>query len=221
MQARKSILASIRRSLKRDDLSAPRKADLKARLAKPKPNVIPARGKLPHPQQIELFVRMATEAAATVARVAAMTEVPAAVAEYLASGNLPPTLVAGPGLALDWTAAPLLAVRAGAAGPLDPVSVTPCFMGIAETGSLMMISGPGSPTSLNFLPDTHIAVLRAADVVGDYETGWARLRKTGKMPRSVTFITGPSRTADIEQSVLMGAHGPRRLHIVLVDGEGA
>ena len=89
----------------------------------------------------------------------------------------------------------------------------------AESGTLMMVSGPDNPTTLNFLPDTHIVVVDADDIAGDYETLWTRLRSAfgeGVMPRTVNLITGPSRSADIEQTLILGAHGPRRLHVVVV-----
>jgi L-lactate dehydrogenase complex protein LldG len=82
-----------------------------------------------------------------------------------------------------------------------------------------MASGPDHPVTLNLLPDTHIVVLNEADIVGGYEEVWMMLRQRyGKdgMPRTVNTITGPSRTADIEQTIELGAHGPRRLHIVVV-----
>jgi L-lactate dehydrogenase complex protein LldG len=83
----------------------------------------------------------------------------------------------------------------------------------------MMLSGPEHPTTLNMMPDTHIVVLRADQVVGSYEDGWDAVRRRDKeMPRTVNFITGPSRTGDIEQTLQLGAHGPRRLHILLIDG---
>ena len=81
----------------------------------------------------------------------------------------------------------------------------------------MLISGAETPTTLNFLPDTHIVVVRGEQVVAAYEDGWDRLRDRGAIPRTVNFITGPSRTGDIEQRIELGAHGPRRLHIILVD----
>jgi len=81
----------------------------------------------------------------------------------------------------------------------------------------MLVSGHDTPTRNNFLPDTHVVVLRASEVVAAYEDGWDRLRAAGAMPRAVNFITGPSRTGDIEQRIELGAHGPRRLHIILVD----
>ncbi len=117
----------------------------------------------------------------------------------------------------------MLEIRRGRVEDADPVGVTACFAGIAETGTLMLISGPESPTRNNFLPDTHIVVLRAAQVVASYEDGWTRLRAArhaagqSPMPRTVNFITGPSRTGDIEQRIELGAHGPRRLHIVLIE----
>ena len=98
-------------------------------------------------------------------------------------------------------------------------------MGFAETGTLMMTSGPDHPSTLNFLPETHIVVLPAERIGGAYEEGWAHLRAEGGpdadasfMPRTVNLVTGPSRTADIEQTIALGAHGPRRLHIVIVEG---
>jgi L-lactate dehydrogenase complex protein LldG len=122
----------------------------------------------------------------------------------------------------------MLEIRRGRAEDSDQVGVTSCFAGIAETGTLMLISGPESPTRNNFLPDTHIVVMRGKQVAASYEEGWTRLREARRaadgsvaLPRTVNFITGPSRTGDIEQRIELGAHGPRRLHIVLVDDEAA
>src|SRR5262249_57962401 len=146
--------------------------------------------------------------------------VPAEVARYLAAENLPADLVLAPDLSLDafpWDARPLLRIRRGRAEAGDAVSLTPCFAAIAETGTLMLISGAQTPTTLNFLPDTHIVVVRGDQVVAAYEDGWEQLRDRGTMPRTINFITGPSRTGDIEQRIELGAHGPRRLHIILID----
>jgi L-lactate dehydrogenase complex protein LldG len=171
-------------------------------------------------EQVALFVAMAQEVDATIARVASQSEVPAAVADYLSGQNLPARLVMAPDPQLDdipWDERPLLELRKGMAEPSDAAGLTGCFAAIAETGTLMLVSGPESPTRNNFLPDTHIAVLHASQVVAAYEDGWERLRQRGAMPRTVNFITGPSRTGDIEQRLVLGAHGPRRLHIVRVD----
>ena len=101
----------------------------------------------------------------------------------------------------------------------DAVAVGHAFAGVAETGTLVLTSGTDNPTTLNFLPETAIVVIDAADIAGDYETVWDRLRAAdgnGALPRTVNLITGPSRSADIEQTLLLGAHGPRSLHIVVV-----
>src|SRR4029079_17711362 len=101
----------------------------------------------------------------------------------------------------------------------DQVSITGAFAGIAETGTLVMASGPDHPVTLNLLPDTHIVVLREADIVGGYEDVWARLRQRygkDRMPRTVNTITGPPRSGEREQAIRLGAHGPRRMHIVVV-----
>lgn len=101
-------------------------------------------------------------------------------------------------------------------------TVSAAFAGIAETGTLMLISGPDNPTSLNFLPEAHIVVLPTAWIVGSYEEAFACFRaatKPSEMPRTINWITGPSRTADIEQTLLLGAHGPKQLLAILVDGE--
>ncbi len=152
---------------------------------------------------------------------------PGAVADYLAQRNLPAQLVLTPDPQLaeiPWDDRPTIGLREGIAGADDLVGLTAAFAGVAETGTLMLVSGPESPTQNNFLPDNHIVVLRAEQIVPTYEEGWNRLRalKTltdGKftMPRTVNFITGPSRTADIELKIELGAHGPRRLHILIVD----
>jgi L-lactate dehydrogenase complex protein LldG len=119
--------------------------------------------------------------------------------------------------AIPWQARPLLQVRRGRAEPGDAVSLTPCLAAVAETGTLMLVSGAETPTTLNFLPDTHIAVVHAGQVVASYEDGWDLVRGLGAMPRTINLVTGPSRTGDIEQRIQLGAHGPRRLHVVLVD----
>ncbi len=219
--ARAAVLDAIRGAIgATDDGRDP--AAVEARLATPKANLIPARGQLEPAAQVDLFVAMAEEVAATVARVAGPGAVPAAVTDYLAEHNLPAAAVIAPDPQLDdipWSAKPLLKLRAGVPEDADAVSITGAFAAVAETGTLMLLSGPEHPSTLNSLPDTHIVVLRRDQVVGAYEEGWTLLRARGRgMPRTVCFVTGPSRTADIEQTIQLGAHGPRRLHIVLVDG---
>jgi L-lactate dehydrogenase complex protein LldG len=220
-EGREQILGAIRQSLKRARPGLGRQADLRARVTAHERNRVPERATvLDHPARIDLFVAMAEEVQATVTRVSSLDEVPETVARYLADENLPAELLLSPDLFLDqipWGVRPLLNIRRGRAGAEDAVSLTPCFAAIAETGTLMLVSGGQTPTTLNFLPDTHIVVVRGDQVVATYEDGWDRLRTRGGLPRAVNFITGPSRTGDIEQRIELGAHGPRRLHIVIID----
>ncbi len=220
--ARQQILDAVRRSVRRGEGDGA--AAVEVRLERHERNLVPARADLPPDQRVDLFETMARELSASVARVVAPAEVPKALADFLKAENLPAELRMAPDPeleALPWHEQPLLTVTKGAAREPDPVSVTGALAGIAETGTLMLHSGPAGPTTLNFLPETHVVVLPADRVVASYEDGWALLRErfgAGTMPRTVNFITGPSRTADIEQTIQLGAHGPRRLHIILVDG---
>jgi L-lactate dehydrogenase complex protein LldG len=225
---REQILGSIRKALKRGPVTEARALELRAKLDAHARNLIPERAaSLDPPARVELFIRMAEEVQASVVRVASAAEVPGAVAEYLAEKNLPSTLVMTPDPQLDdipWVDRPLLEIRRGRAEDGDLTGVTACFAAVAETGTLMLTSGPESPTRNNFLPDHHLVVLRRDQVVATYEDGFDRLRQRLKgsngewvPPRTVNFITGPSRTGDIEQKIELGAHGPRRLHIILID----
>ena len=242
--ARDAIFHGIRQALWRGRLSPDRAAELAERVAAHRRNLVPARAAALGPKdRIALFIAMAEAVQTTVARVESEAEIPAEVARYLAAENLPAELVAAPDPSLDsipWETRPLLQVRRGRAAAQDAVSLTPCVAGVAETGTLMLASGPGTPSTLNFLPDTHIVVLHAGQVVASYEDGWDLVRAGSapppqageadrpaggpegagaapRLPRTVNLITGPSRTGDIEQRIQLGAHGPRRLHIVLVE----
>jgi len=224
-EARDQIFGDIRARLGRGRLDAAANAAAEERVKAHRRNLVPARAAaLDHAGQVALFISEAQAVDATVARVASAAEVPGAVADFLSRQNLPARLVMTPDPKLDsipWDARPMLELRRGRAEDGDAAGVTGAFAAVAETGTLMLISGAETPTRNNFLPDTHIVVLRASEVVACYEDGWDRLRAAGAMPRTVNFITGPSRTGDIEQRLVLGAHGPRRLHIVLIDDAGA
>ncbi|MEA2777052.1 MAG: L-lactate dehydrogenase complex protein LldG [Acetobacteraceae bacterium] len=217
------MLTAIRRGLKRGALPPDQASMLRARMEQHPRHLIPARSRLPHAQQVDLFVRNVEKEFGSVTRVPDMDAVPGAVADYLAAQNLPGSVIMAPHpelQAIPWSARPLLNIREGRAQSSDAVSVQHGFAGIAETGTLMLPSAPERPVTLNLLADTEIAVLRASAIVGAYEEGWDRLRaETGGMPRNIMFITGPSRSADIEQTLELGAHGPRQLHIVLVEDD--
>ncbi len=215
---REQILGRIRGSLGRGALPEAAQEALRARIADHPRGTEPARNALDAAGLVDLFVEKAEAVQATVRRVADLDGVPDVVAEYLAGENLPAEFKASldPDLNdIPWDRRPTLSVTRGGATPKDEVGLTGAFAGVAETGTLAMRSGPEHPAGMNFLPDTHIAVLRASRIVGPYEDALARMRDD--MPRTVNFITGPSRTGDIDQTIYLGAHGPRRLLIVLVE----
>jgi L-lactate dehydrogenase complex protein LldG len=164
------------------------------------------------------FAERAGAARATVERVGGLDEVPAAVARYLAAHNLPARLTVAPELRgrLDFADAALdvdetLPLADGAA------VLAGCAAAVAETGTLVAVSGPGIDPRLDYLAETLIVLVGAGQVLGVPEEVWARLRTGANTPRLVSFITGPSRTADIEQTIEWGAHGPRRLHVLIAD----
>ena len=163
------------------------------------------------------FIERARGLASTVDEVPSLAEVPAAVGRYLEAGSLPLEAACWPELAgLDWAAAGIRAEARAARGS-DLVGISGAYCAIAETGTLMTLSGPGTPASNSLLPETHVAILSAARIVRGLEEAWRLVRaERGRLPRAVNFISGPSRTADIEQTVTLGAHGPYRVHIVLV-----
>ncbi len=212
--ARDEILAGIRRALRRRAALEPTiRRMLDERVARHEAHLLPKIGNDP----LEHFVSKLQSVAGSVARVSRLEDVPKAVTQYLSSQSLPLEVVmaSDPALAdLSWPQA--LRVERRIAHREDRTSVTGAFAGIAETGTLVLLSDPQSPTTLNFLPDVHVVVLRRAQIARHIEDVWRRLREeVGAMPRTVNFITGPSRTADIEQTIQLGAHGPRNLHVIV------
>jgi L-lactate dehydrogenase complex protein LldG len=163
------------------------------------------------------FRERARGLASTVDEVHGLTAVPAAVARYLKAASLPLTAVCWPEFeGLDWRASGVeIAVRP--ARESDLVGITGAFCAIAETGSLLTVSGRDTPATVSLLPETHIAVVSRSRIVRGMEEAWQLARtELQQLPRAFNFISGPSRTADIEQTVTLGAHGPYRVHIVLI-----
>lgn len=220
MSGRDIVMGKVRRAVGATEAEAQRRAAVEARLASHPAHLIPARGQLPPRERVELFCRMAEQADASVERVADASAVPEMVAEHLRRHNLPSSLRIGADAlihAMPWERSPQLERLAGRAEGSDTASLSRAVAGVAETGTLLFLSGPDNPTTLNFLPDTHIALVAAEDIVGDYESALAAIRRQcgGSLPRIVNMITGPSRSADIEQTLILGAHGPRALHIIV------
>ncbi|MFW1677878.1 LutC/YkgG family protein [Pontibacter sp. JAM-7] len=214
------IFNKIRRGLHRGEPTAEQRAVALARIQAHKPVLIPARAQLDHAAQVELFRTMATQAAAKIIELNHLSELPQKVTEWLQHQQFKQLVSASDNWIndLDWSPLGDIQRVQRVAQSGDRASLTGCMAGIAETGTLMLHSGNSSPTTLNFLPDCHLVVLRESQVVGSYEDAWQLLRKTHPdgMPRTVNMITGPSRSADIGQKLQMGAHGPCELVIFLL-----
>jgi L-lactate dehydrogenase complex protein LldG len=217
MSARENILGRIRASLHRaddDGAAALVRAHITARALSPRPNIS---GDL-----AAQFRDKAVRLLNTIAEVPQLRDVPAVAAAYMRAHDLPMRAVCWPGFSsLDWNSHGI-AMEARLARETDMVGVTGAFCAIAETGTLMTLSGARTSPLTSLLPETHIAVLHVSQIVASMEEAWQRLRYTyGEWPRAVNFISGPSRTADIEQTLTLGAHGPYRVHIILVsEGDG-
>ena len=163
------------------------------------------------------FIERALKLSSDVMEADRLTDVPALITYYLDERKLPMSGVCWPSLAgLPWHEFNL-DIKSRPAQNSDAVGVTGAFCAIAETGTLMMLSGPDTPASTSLLPETHIAVLDPSRIVATMEDAWDLLRKEHKQPpRAINFISGPSRTADIEQTVTLGAHGPYRVLLILI-----
>ncbi|MFM8462504.1 MAG: lactate utilization protein C [Burkholderiaceae bacterium] len=164
------------------------------------------------------FCQQAERTSQTLDRVAQAADVPAAVARYLDGLGIARQAIAWRTLAdLPWQASGIdVAFRK----PVneDLVGMTGCFCAVAETGTLMLLSGPETYSSAALLPETHIALLPVSRIVGSMEEAFALAKQErGELPRATNFISGPSRTGDIEQTIVLGAHGPYRVHVILID----
>ncbi len=220
---RRAMLDRIRTGLN-DGVTIKTRSEAVARhLAGHAPHLIPERAKKDAPGLKALFTEHLKGQTATVLEVAAMTQLPAAIATYLRSQNLPLRLRMGADArlgALPWAREPALTIDPGRARGTDEVGLSHAVAGVAETGTLVMASGVDNPVTINFLPETHLVVVRAADIAGNYEAAFDKVRGMlgrGVMPRTLNLISGPSRTADIGGRLVVGAHGPRRLCVLIVN----
>ena len=220
--ARQAILGRIRASIARTpEEDARADARVAARLASLEQNIVPARSRGNLEYRVALFMQMAESVQTEVQRLERWSDVASVTSGYLRTKNLPQKLVMAPDSALDragWDHQPLLRTHKGTAKESDPVGLTIADAGVAETGTLLLASSAERPTLLAFLPETSIIVLPTRHVVGSYEDALA-LYSDGQdaPPRSINFITGPSRTGDIGQKLELGAHGPKNLLVLLVD----
>jgi L-lactate dehydrogenase complex protein LldG len=219
--ARNNILARVRKALGKSEREEAGVAAAEAYLA--------AHAQGPRPaltdDLVEHFIARARMMQSTVERVADKADIPRAVGRYLDGLEFPAALAAGrtnagvcwPGFAmLDWTGAGMHMEARPATGA-DRLAVTGVFCAIAETGTMMIVSGTQTPTASILLPETHVAIVPAQRIVAGMEDAFALLRRErGALPRAVNMVSGPSRTGDIEQTIVLGAHGPYRVHILVL-----
>ncbi|MEO1265716.1 MAG: LUD domain-containing protein [Pseudomonadota bacterium] len=224
MSAREAILGKIRKGLAEGPPEADRRRAAAHHIAQPSRHPIPERVAGRDPDALKALFKQHLEGQdATVLEIETMDDVPDVVSSYLRDHNLPQRVRVGADPRLGnapWQTVPALEVQSGRADPTDEVGVSHAAAGVAETGTLVMTSGADNPVTLNFVPETHIVVVSARDLVGPYEDAFAAVRDTfgaGQMPRTVNMISGPSRTGDIGGRIVMGAHGPRRMCVVIVN----
>jgi L-lactate dehydrogenase complex protein LldG len=219
---RRALFDKIKSALNDGTADRVRRQAVADRLKSAPRHPLPARTQKPHAERLTQFQSYLEGQGATVMAIAGKDEIPAAVSRYLREKNLPQRVRMGSEplfSALDWSSQPHLERHAGRAEPGDEAGLSLARAGVAETGTLVLTSGADNPVTLTFLPETHIVVVSAKDIVGGYEEAWPRMRALygpGHMPRTVNFVSGPSRTADIASKLVMGAHGPRRLCVIVV-----
>ena len=214
--SRTNILSAIRSSLiEGEQRSEAVLHELKERLYRTQPVLQPSF----EDELIERFCDKHVGVHGTFERITSIGAIVGAFERYLRCYSLTSNILVGVGKMLDLVEWPeSWQVDRRPAVVSDRVTVSEAFAGIAETGTLVFLQSPQAPTSHLFLAEDHLVVLDTTKIVKYQEEVWRRLRsEVSKFPRTVNFITGPSKTGDVEQTIEYGAHGPRRLHLLLVD----
>jgi len=227
MGARETILANIKASLKGKSgvltMQDGRKSTAIHRLQSHPRGIVPDLTSKPKRSTLSVFCEKAVDSQATIKKVKSYAAVGSAIQSFLREHSLPQHIRTGsdPRIKkLVWENNSIPQISVGPSDGNDLVGVSHALGGVAETGTLYLTSGPQNPTTLNFLPENHIIVVSKKDIRKSYEGMWKTLRRKygrGNLPRTVNMITGPSRSADIEQTLILGAHGPLRLHVIIVD----
>lgn len=214
------ILDKIGKQIASQKSEETRLANVRARLNGHPTGILPD-GPKTRIKKINRFIEKVEAAQASIEQVT-KRNLAKAIAEWLRDHNLPAEIRMGADPRLEVIrkeGAKSLKIHDGPSDGNDLVGVSHGECGVVETGTLALFSGPDNPTTINFLPENHIVVVNQSDIVSHYEDIWTQVRLkygVGKMPRALNLITGPSRSADIEQTLLLGAHGPVRLHVLLV-----
>jgi L-lactate utilization protein LutC len=213
MTARDRILARVRRATGGGDRVAVA-VRLGQRDAQPAP--VPAAAQTRGEARITQFIDKAVAVDATVSRLASLDDLPAALADELRNRNLPAAIRTGtdPAFARDWGT---VEHTTGPGRLIEPATLSRAHLAMAETGTLVLASGAQNPVTLTFLGETHFVVVAADDIKAGFEDMWETWRSRGLDPRTVNMVTGPSRSADIGQTLQLGAHGPVALHVFVVD----
>jgi L-lactate dehydrogenase complex protein LldG len=222
--SRARILNGIRATLDAATDVKARRRSVAQRLVQPLAHPRPRRAMHEGAERVTQFRQFQRALGVDVVDVATDAEIPAAVAGYLAALGLPLRLRCGsdPQLAaLAWASVAPLGIDIGAAEAGDTVGLSRAIAGVAETGTLVLASGSGNPVTVGLLPETHIVVLRTDAIVASYEEACERVLEAnaGAMPRTLNLVTGASRTGDIGGKIVMGAHGPRRLAVIIVSND--
>lgn len=215
MSARERVLGRIRAAVGPGNGEA-RPAAVAARLAGHPHGPVPHQADSHGPGRLTQFMAKLEAAAGTVGRVSSLEELPRALAHELRKRNLPAAIRFGADpmfAALDWGT---IETSQGPGRIEEPATLSRAEFAMAETGTVVLASGPDNPVTLTFLGETHFVVLRETDLCGGFEDLWAAWRERGLDPRTINMVTGPSRSADIGQVLQLGAHGPVALHIFLV-----
>lgn len=224
-EARAHILNRIRQSLQVSAKDQGRSETVEARIRTHQANLIPKIADQSRADLLDNFQTLLEGQGTTVIQLESLENIPKTIADYLRGHNLPLSLRHGADTLISripWEAETAIDRQTGKAQAEDHTSLSVAFLGIGETGTLLMLSGADNPTTLNFLPETHIILLPESKLAASYESAWQEMRNTfgdRTMPRTVNWISGPSRTADIEQTLIQGAHGPRRLCVMIIKNE--
>lgn len=215
MSARDNILARIRRHTGKPGATAESElAAVRSHIARHERGPVPS---IAMRDPVQHFIEECTRLNTTLAEVADAEDVPREVARYVAAQSLQSRCVGWPELSMqDWQGAGIQFDNRAATGD-DLIGVTGCYCAIGETGTLLLLGAPATPKATALLPETHICVVKKSRMVPAMEDAFALMRsEIGEPPRAVFFVSGPSRTADIEQTIVIGAHGPYRVHVILI-----
>lgn len=218
------MIGRIKAALRAPDSESARRLAVEARTSAPPAHPRPAFSTLPESEREARLVRCLESQGTFVTTISRLHDLPETLERLLKGENapLPATrLVMADDhrlTSLDWTPTPASEVwRRGDTLGEGCAALTHAEWAVAETGTLVLTSGAPSPASLAFLPEVHVVVLARTTILGGFEEAFAAVSaaSTGRLPRAVNLVSGPSRTGDIGGRIVRGAHGPRRLGVIV------